>query len=375
MNTEEKIRVAIQLEKLGVNIIEAGFPASNKKDFEAIKQIASVIENSEVCALARCTKNDIDIAWEAVKNAKNPRIHVFLATSDIHLKDKLKITREEAIKKINEGVTYAKARCQNIEFSAEDSTRTNIDFLKIALSEAVKAGATTINIPDSVGYAQPVEYGKLIAEFSSNPEFIKKEICISVHCHDDLGSATANSLEGVLNGATQVECTINGIGERAGNAALEEIIMALHTRPDYYGAKTQIETKELLNSSKMVSEVTGIFVQKNKAIVGSNAFAHEAGIHQHGMIANPKCYEVIDASAVGRETQLVLGRHSGKHAIIEFMKKQKIPIEENFVIAAIEAVKNSEKEEDIKQAIISACRKISTYAKCSNVGGMLNVRA
>jgi 2-isopropylmalate synthase len=356
MSITEKVNVAKQLENLGVNVIEAGFPASSKKDSDAVKEIAKVITKAEVCALARCTKNDIDAAWEAIKDAKKPRIHVFLATSDIHLEHKLKISREEAIRRICEGVCYAKSLCPTIEFSAEDATRTEMPFLKRALTEAVYSGARTINIPDSVGYSQPEEYGNIIKEISQTPEF--KGVNISVHCHDDLGVAVANSLAGINNGATQVECTINGIGERAGNASLEEVVVALKTRSDYYCADSTIITKEIIPTSKMVSEATSIFVQKNKAIVGANAFAHEAGIHQHGMIANPLCYEVIDASSLGAETKLVLGRHSGKHAIIDFLKKNNFNTTEETITRAINAVKNAEKDESVEEAIRHACKNV-----------------
>ena len=353
MSIEEKVMVARQLEKMGVDIIEAGFPVSSQKDFEGVQKIAKEINECEVCALSRCSKSDIDSAWNAIKKAKKPRIHVFLATSDIHLNHKLNISKEEAIMRIRESVSYAKSLCSNIEFSAEDATRTEISFLKMALNEAVKSGANTINIPDSVGYAQPKEYGEIIQAISSNPVF--DEVTISVHCHDDLGLAVANSLSGIKNGAGQVECTVNGIGERAGNAALEEIVMAINTRKDYYPFETKINPKEIISSSKMVSDATKIFVQKNKAVVGANAFAHEAGIHQHGMIANPLCYEIINAESMGTETKLVIGRHSGKHAIISFMEKKSIPVNDTTIANAINAVKNSEKNEDIEQAIINAC--------------------
>jgi 2-isopropylmalate synthase len=356
MTIEQKVKVAKQLEKMGVDIIEAGFPASSDKDFESVKKIADEIKNCEVCALARCTKNDIDSAWSAIKDAKYPRIHVFLATSQIHLKDKLKMSENEAIQRIKENVAYAKSFCKNIEFSAEDATRSEFDFLKKALTVAVESGATTINIPDSVGYAQPKEYGELIKKISSDKKFVG--IDISVHCHDDLGVATSNSIFGIENGATQVECTINGIGERAGNAALEEIVMGLKTRSDYYNAICGIDTKEIIPTSKMVAESTNIFVQKNKSIVGANAFSHEAGIHQHGMINNPKCYEVVDVSNLGAETKLVIGRHSGKHAVLEFLKKNSIPINDESIMSVMNFVKNSPKEECVEEKIISIFKEV-----------------
>ena len=350
MSVEEKVKVAKQLDKMGVDIIEAGFPASSEKDFDAIKKISRVVKNAQVCALARCVKGDIDAAWGAIKDAKNPRIHVFLATSDIHLEHKLKISKEEAIKRIREGVTYAKSFCDNIEFSAEDATRSEKTFLKRALVEAVSAGATTINIPDSVGFAQPKEYGAMIKQIAMSKEFVSVDI--SVHCHDDMGVAVANSLSGIENGAAQVECTMNGIGERAGNASLEEVVMALKTRPDYYFADSNVNPEEIIPSSKMVSEATGIFVQKNKAIVGANAFAHEAGIHQHGVMANPKCYEVVDAKGLGAKTELVIGRHSGKHAIENFMNMRGIKVTNRSIAAAVAAVKRAEKGIDMETAIL-----------------------
>ncbi len=351
MTIEQKIKVAKQLEKMGVDVIEAGFAASSDKDFESIKKIAEEIKNCEVCSLARCTKSDIDSAWGAIKDAKNPRIHVFLATSPIHLKDKLKISEAQAIERIKESVAYAKSFCKNIEFSAEDATRSDFDFLKKALIVAVENGATTINIPDSVGYSQPKEYGELINKIASDKKFAG--INISVHCHDDLGVATSNSIFGIENGATQVECTINGIGERAGNAALEEIVMNLKTRTDYYNADCKIDIREIIPTSKIVAESTNIFVQKNKSIVGANAFSHEAGIHQHGMINNPKCYEVVDVSNLGVETKLVIGRHSGKHAIMEFLKKNSIPVTNDSIMSVMNFVKNSPKEECVETNLIS----------------------
>lgn len=349
MTIMEKIIVAKQLEKMGVDVIEAGFPASNTKDFEAIKEISKIVKNCEVCALARCTKSDIDTAWNAIKDAKKPRIHVFIATSSIHLEHKLKMSKSEVIEKIRENVTYAKSLCKNIEFSAEDATRTDKDFLKYALKTAIKSGASVINIPDSVGYIQPKEYGEIIQNVTSDPDFFGVEV--SVHCHDDLGMAVANSLTGIENGATQIECTINGIGERAGNASLEEIVMAMKTRNDYYNFESGVETCEIIPTSKMVSTITKMFVQKNKAIVGENAFAHEAGIHQHGVIANTKCYEIVDASALGVKSEMIIGVHSGKHAIIEFMQKEKIPTTEKNVEIALGIVKNAQKGENLQEKI------------------------
>jgi 2-isopropylmalate synthase len=352
MTIEEKIIIAKQLEKMGVNVIEAGFPASNKKDFEAITKISEIITEAKVCALARCTKQDIDIAWESVKKAKQPRVHVFIATSDIHLEHKLKINRDEVIKRIKEFVAYAKQKCEDIEFSAEDATRTDKKFLKKVFETAVESGATTINIPDSVGFIQPKEYGDIIKFIASQKKF--ENVCISVHCHDDMGLAVANSLEAIKAGATQIECTINGIGERAGNAAMEEIVMALKTRSDYYEKQSSVRSSEIINASKMVEQITGIKVQKNKAVVGENAFAHEAGIHQHGVIANPKCYEVIDAKSLCTETKIVIGVHSGKHAVENFMKSKGIKTNETNVSRAIDAIKNAQKGDNIENIIINS---------------------
>lgn len=355
MTIDQKVEVAKQLEKMGVDVIEAGFSASSEKDFESVKRIAQEVSDCEVCALARCTKSDIDYAWNSIKEAKHPRIHVFIATSKIHMQDKLKMSEEEVIKRIIENVSYAKKFCNNIEFSAEDATRSEFDFLKRALIAAVKSGATTINIPDSVGYTQPSEYGELIKKISSDENF--SNVDISVHCHDDLGLATANSISGIINGATQVECTVNGIGERAGNAAIEEIVMNMKTRFDYYNTITGINIKEIIPSSKMVAEYTNIFVQKNKSIVGANAFAHESGIHQHGMISNPKCYEVISANELGTKTKLVIGRHSGKHAVKEFLEQNQIPSTEESVLNVMEFVKNSLKDEQLEDKIISMFKR------------------
>lgn len=315
MNLREKLMMAQQLENLGVDVIEAGFAAASPEDFESVKQIGDVCKKAEICGLARCNEMDIESTIKALKTAAKPRIHVFIATSDIHLEHKLKISRDEAIKKAIMGVKMAKSFTDMVDFSPEDATRSDWNFLVEILNEAVKAGADTLNIPDTVGYSTPEEYGALI-KFLKEKVVGADKVIFSTHCHDDLGLAVANSLAGVMNGAGQVECTINGIGERAGNAALEEVVMAMKTRPDLFKEKINIDTKQLYATSKLLSQITGQKVQANKSIVGKNAFAHEAGIHQHGILSNRLTYEIMKAEDVGRSTnQLVLGKHSGKSAL------------------------------------------------------------
>jgi 2-isopropylmalate synthase len=317
MNLSEKMEMARQLDKLGVDVIEAGFAIASPMDFKSVQAIASVVSDCSVASLARCTRGDIDAAWESVKDAKHPRIHVFLATSDIHMEYKLRMTREQVLNCITEMVGYAASKCPDIEFSAEDASRSERAFLAQCCQRAIAAGATTLNIPDTVGYSTPQEMYDLITYLRQNVPGIEK-IDISAHCHDDLGMAVANSLECIRAGATQVECTINGIGERAGNASLEEIVMALKTRSDYYGIETGIRTKEIYHSSKLLSNITGVPIPPSKAIVGANAFAHESGIHQHGVIANAQTYEIMKSTDVGiPQNTMVLGKHSGKHALRE----------------------------------------------------------
>ncbi|MFP4697418.1 MAG: 2-isopropylmalate synthase [Eubacteriales bacterium] len=314
MNLEEKIQVAHQLERLGVDVIEAGFAIASPGDFESVKSIASVVKNSRVASLSRALTKDIDRAYEAVKNAEAPRIHTFIATSDIHMKYKLKKTPEQVMQQAIEMVKYAKSLCSDIEFSAEDASRSDKDFLCKVFEAVIKEGATVINIPDTVGYTTPIEFYEFISYIKNNVSNIDKAD-ISVHCHNDLGLAVANTLAAVKAGATQLECTINGIGERAGNAALEEIVMGLTTRKDVYGFETNINTKEIYHTSRLVSSVTGAVVQANKAIVGENAFAHESGIHQHGMLANKSTYEIMTPESIGlTQNKMVLGKHSGRHA-------------------------------------------------------------
>jgi 2-isopropylmalate synthase len=315
MNLAEKLEIAHALAELGVDVIEAGFPIASPGDFEAVQSVARQVTGPTICGLARCNDADIDRAWEALKEAQKPRIHVFLATSSIHREYKLKMAKEEIVRRAVEGVKRARGYCDNIEFSPEDAARTELDFLAEVVERVIEAGATTINIPDTVGYAVPEQYAAAIRHLKQHVRGIEK-VVLSVHCHNDLGLAVSNSLAALKEGARQVECTINGIGERAGNCALEEIVMAVRTRNDYFKLDLGIQTKRLLPTSRLVSRVTGIHVQRNKAIVGQNAFAHEAGIHQDGMLKHANTYEIMRPEDVGvLRTDLVLGKHSGRHAL------------------------------------------------------------
>jgi 2-isopropylmalate synthase len=321
MNTAEKVRLAIQLEKLGVDIIEAGFPAASTGDFEAVSQIASRLKRTEIAGLARANKDDIDAAWGAIKNAQRPRIHTFIATSDIHLEYKLRMNREEVIQNTIEAVRYAKSFTDNVEFSAEDGSRSDRDYLCKVFEAAIAAGATTVNLPDTVGYAIPSEFADLVTYVIDHTPNISQAV-LSVHCHNDLGLATANTLAALAAGARQAEVTVNGIGERAGNTSLEEVVMALRTRHNYMPFETGIHTEHIYATSKLVSMITGILVQPNKAIVGANAFAHEAGIHQDGMLKNPMTYEIMLPEDIGLSAnKLVLGKHSGRHALHDRLKE------------------------------------------------------
>jgi 2-isopropylmalate synthase len=315
MNVAEKLRLAHQLDRLGVDVMEAGFPIASDGDFAAVQTIAAEVRRPVVAALARTMKHDIERAWQALKGAARPRIHVFVATSDIHLKYKLKLTRQQCLEQARESVKLAKSFCEDVEFSPEDATRTDHDFLCQILQAVIEAGATTLNIPDTVGYSMPAEFGELIQTIRDRVPGIEK-VTISAHCHNDLGLAVANSLAAVAAGARQVECTINGIGERAGNASLEEIVMAMRVRPDRYPFETAVVGEQLFPVSQMLGEITGVSVQPNKAIIGRNAFAHEAGIHQDGMLKNPLTYEIMTPQSVGvPDSKLVLGKHSGRHAL------------------------------------------------------------
>ena len=329
LRKNEKLEIAQQLHRLGVDIIEAGFPVASPDDLEAVKLISKKVKGPVICALARSLKKDIDFAFEAVKKAQRARIHVFLATSKIHMRYKLKKAEDEILKQAVSAVKYAKKYVSDIQFSPEDSSRTDPDFLFRVIEAVIDAGASTVNIPDTVGYAIPDEFGRLIYNIMRRVGNINKAI-ISVHCHNDLGLAVANSLLAVKNGACQVECTINGIGERAGNASLEEIVMAMLTRKDFFNNTTNIKTKHLYVTSRMVSRLTGIIVQPNKAIIGSNAFAHEAGIHQDGILKKRATYEIMQPKDVGfSETKLVMGKHSGKHALSVRLKKLGFNLKEN----------------------------------------------
>jgi 2-isopropylmalate synthase len=315
MNVQEKVRLGRQLDLLGVDVIEAGFPIASDGDFAAVRALAAAVPRPVIAALARAARHDIERAAQALQSAIRPRIHVFLATSDIHLQHKLRISRQQCIDQASTSVRLARTFCDDVEFSPEDATRTDPEFLFQVLEAVIEAGATTLNIPDTVGYTVPAEFGELIRNIRERVRGAEK-VVISTHCHNDLGLAVANSLAAIANGARQVECTINGIGERAGNASLEEIVMALRVRGDRYPYYTGIATEQLYPTSQLLEEITGIPVQPNKAIIGRNAFAHEAGIHQDGMLKNPLTYEIMTPQSVGvPDSKLVLGKHSGRHAL------------------------------------------------------------
>ena len=314
MNVPEKLALAKQLAKLGVDIIEAGFAFSSPGDFEAIKTIGNEVEGPVICSLARAREGDIKRAWEALKDAPRRRIHTFHSTSDIHLKYQFRISREEALKRSVEMVKLARSLVKDVEFSPMDATRTDVHFLCEVVEAVIDAGASTVNIPDTVGYSIPVEFGAMIKTIHDRVKDIDRAV-ISVHCHNDLGLSTANSLSAVLNGAGQIECTINGIGERAGNCSMEEVVMSLRTRSDIFHTDTRINTEEIMRTSRLVTKITGISVQPNKAIVGANAFAHESGIHQDGLLKEKTTYEIITPESIGlHSTKFVLGKHSGRHA-------------------------------------------------------------
>jgi 2-isopropylmalate synthase len=320
MNLEEKIEMAKQLERMGVDIIEAGFSISSPGDFQSVKSISETIKDCTVAGLARASVGDIDAAWESVKHAVSPRIHIFLATSPIHMEYKLKQTPEQTLEQAIAMVKYAKRYCSDIEFSAEDATRSDMDFLARVVEATIAAGATTINLPDTVGYTTPDECFEFFTTIQDKAPSLAG-VTISAHNHNDLGLGVANTLAAIRAGVRQAECTINGIGERAGNAALEEIVMSLRVRTDRYGVDTNVDTPEILNASNLLAQITGVEVQPNKAIVGKNAFAHEAGIHQHGMMENSETYEIMTPESIGlKKSNMVLGKHSGKHALAARMK-------------------------------------------------------
>ena len=380
MNTHEKLRVAKQLEALGVDIIEAGFPIASEGDFDAVKQIARTIKSSQVAALARANFEDIDRAWEAIKNGSNPRIHTFISTSDIHLKYQLRKGRDEVLKIAVDSVKRARKYTSNVEFSAMDATRSDRDYLCTMFAEVIDAGATTINVPDTVGYAVPTEFGDLIRYITEKVPNIAKAM-ISVHCHNDLGLAVANSIAAINNGARQVECTINGIGERSGNASLEEIVMILKTRKDMFNAGTLIVTEKIYPTSRLITSVTGVPVQPNKAVVGANAFAHESGIHQDGLLKSKFTYEIMTPESVGiGKSSLVLGKHSGRHAFKDRIKELGYSLEDKEVnlafkrFKALSDMKKNVYDEDIEMIIMDEIYKIPERYKlvylnvvCGNV--------
>ena len=340
MNVAEKIRVAKRLEQMGVDVIEAGFPVASQGDFEAVQAIAAEIKETVVAGLARANPNDIDRAWEAVQKAERPMIHTFISSSDIHLEHQLKMSRKDVLSQAVRAVKRAKSYTDDVEFSAMDATRSDRGYLAQMIGEAIDAGATTVNIPDTVGYAVPGEFGELIGYLVGDVPNIHEAV-ISVHCHNDLGLAVANSLAAVRNGTRQVECTINGIGERAGNTALEEIVMALKVRKDLIGLDTRIQTEQIYPTSRLVSSITGIRVQPNKAIVGANAFAHESGIHQDGLLKNKATYEIMTPETVGlSKSTLVLGKHSGRHAFGDRVKSLGYDLTGDQTEKAFQAFKN-----------------------------------
>ncbi len=385
MNLKEKIQMAKQLETLKVDVIEAGFAIASPGDFKSVKAIAENVNNCTVASLARTLTKDIDCAWEAIKNSKHPRIHTFIATSDIHIKHKLKSTQEQVLENAVSAVKYAKKFCEDVEFSAEDATRSDHEFLYKIIQEVIKAGATVVNIPDTVGYTTPEEMYTLIKNIKENVKDIHK-VDIAVHCHDDLGLAVANTLAAVRAGATQLECTVNGIGERAGNAALEEIVMALKTRKDFFGYECNVDSKQITRSSRLLTTITGVQVQPNKAIVGTNAFAHESGIHQHGVLEERSTYEIMTPDSVGlSENKMVLGKHSGRHALGERLKtlgydlskeelskafaefkdladKKKVVYDRDLEAIVSKDVLNIEKVYDLKRFVINSGNTITATA-------------
>ncbi|MDQ0061024.1 2-isopropylmalate synthase [Paenibacillus harenae] len=340
LNTKEKVEIALQLEKLGVDRIEAGFPAASPGDLAAVNAVARAVKNASVIGLSRSREQDIDAVREALIGAQDPSIHVFLATSPIHRKHKLRMEKEQVLETAERAIRYAKQYFSKVEFSPEDAGRTELDFLCQVTEMAIKAGATVVNIPDTVGYLNPLEYGNIFKTLKENVPNIET-IQLSAHCHDDLGMATANALSAIMNGADQIEGTINGIGERAGNTALEEVAMALATRPDFFGAQTTLNLKEIAKTSRLVSKLTGMVIPGNKAIVGANAFAHESGIHQDGMLKEKTTYEIISPDTIGlKESKLVLGKHSGRHAFREKLIDLGYELENESVNAAFAKFKD-----------------------------------
>ena len=355
MNTAEKLRVASKLEELGVDVIEAGFPAASPGDFDAVRQIADLIKNSAVCGLARALPDDIKTCAAAIKSAQFPRIHTFVSTSEIHLKYQMKKSQAEVIEIARQAVSLSKSLCEDVEFSAMDASRTDPDFLCRVFEVAIEAGARTLNIPDTVGYAIPEEFGKLVAYVMQNTKNIDRAI-VSVHCHNDLGLATSNTLAAIQAGARQAEVAINGIGERAGNTSLEEVVMSLKTRSDLFKVDTRVDTTKIVPISRLVAMITGILVQPNKAIVGANAFAHESGIHQDGVLKNPMTYEIIRPETIGlHSSKLVLGKHSGKHAIRSYLTDMGYKLTDEELQMVFEKFKNlADRKKDIADEDLEA---------------------
>ncbi|HMA61390.1 MAG TPA: 2-isopropylmalate synthase, partial [bacterium] len=361
LTISEKLAVAKQLEKLGVDVIEAGFPIASQGDFEAVKKIAETVSKPAVCGLARANTRDIDRCWEAVQHANNPRIHTFIATSKVHREAKLRKNKDQILKITEKAVKRAKSYTDNVEFSPEDAARTNLDYMCDVVKVAIEAGAKTINIPDTVGYANPEEFGERI-KYLIDQIPNSDNVIISVHCHNDLGNAVANSLAAVRNGARQVEGCINGIGERAGNASLEEIIMNIETRKDYYNLETNINTEEIYKTSRLVSTLTGLLVQRNKAIVGENAFAHEAGIHQHGVLSDKNTYEIMTPEKVGWKGQnIVIGKHSGKHAVTSVLEEEGFELEKEQIKQITKKVKDlADKQKKVAtEEVIAIAREVT----------------
>jgi 2-isopropylmalate synthase len=348
MNLDEKIKIALLLEEMGVDVIEAGFPIASNGDFEAVREIAKLVKNSSVCGLSRAGRMDIDRAWEAVQHAKRPRIHTFISTSPLHMKFKLQMEPEQVHQAVIDSVSHARNLCDDVEWSCEDGSRTEHDFLCRTVESAIKAGARTINIPDTVGYAVPQEFGALIRMLFDRVPNIDKAV-VSVHCHNDLGLAVANSLAAIGAGARQVECTVNGLGERAGNASMEEIVMALRTRHDAIPYATGVKTEYITRASRLVSAITGFVVQPNKAIVGANAFAHESGIHQDGMLKHAGTYEIMTPESVGlTKSSLVMGKHSGRHAFKMKLKELGFELGDNAVNDAFRRFKDlADRKKDV----------------------------
>lgn len=358
LNVEEKLEIGQQLALLGVDVIEAGFPIASPGDFQAVKTIAKKVRGPIIAGLCRASRNDIDRCWEAVQYAESPRIHTFLASSDLHLKYKLQISREAALQQAVDAVKYAKKYCADVEFSAEDASRSDTDYLVQLVEAVIGAGANVVNLPDTVGYAVPEDFGLFIHTIMERVPNIDQTI-ISVHCHDDLGMAVANSLAGVVNGARQIECAVNGIGERAGNASLEEIIMALYTRQSFYQLEMGVNFQEIYRTSRLVSDLTGMVIQPNKAIVGNNAFAHESGIHQDGVLKERTTYEIMSPELVGvYKTNLVLGKHSGRHAFKERLQELGYSLDEDELERAFEGFKEiADKKKEINDDDLEALVK------------------